>query len=283
MRDEPLPSTALAQKMEQIAWHLQQQSDPLVKTHWAWVLHEQTIFWAAEQPAPFRPSSAVVKLIQFLFDERIDLSFFILRQRIFTTAELTPMDRGIIKLAAKRGTGNITPRDHGLSLAEDQWRALGTKEQWFLQSPHELVVKPLSVNSVRTKQEALLSLQELEQQVPRGEILHDFHRPLAAIVTDAEGFILDYSVNANSKNKTLHAEVRMIQGFFSRRQKPLPKGSRVYVSLKPCQMCAAMLAHACEDPTSLQVYFREDDPGIRAKNTVLDQLGCQKLLSEHSA
>jgi tRNA(Arg) A34 adenosine deaminase TadA len=273
MRDKPPSSTALTDKMEQIAWHLQSRPQAPADCHWAWVVSEQKIFWAEEAPAPYRPSSAIVKLIQFLFEERMDHSFFLLRNRLFTTASVSAMDQGMVKLAAKRMTGEISPKDHQISLAEYEWIQVASASDWFLQSRHVEPVQPLTLKKIKNEVEALKALAELEAQVPRGEVLHDFNRPIAVVITDGDGNILGQSVNANFKNKTLHAEVRAIQEIFQQRQRPLPNGACVYVSLKPCQMCAAMIAQASEDPSSLKVYFAQDDPGIRAKNTVFDQLG----------
>lgn|SRR6185312_9174175 len=278
MRDQPPSSTALTYKMEQIAWHLQRQSQSPLNRQWAWVVSDQKIYWAEDVPMAHRPSSAVVKLIQFLFEEQVDHSFFILRNRLFTTAALTAMDQGMVKLAAKRITGKVTPQDHQISLADDEWIAIAPHDEWYLKSQHMKPVKASTILKIKNEVEAIQLLQELEAQVPRGEVLHDFNRPIAVVITDQMGNILAQSVNANFKNKTMHAEVRAIQEIFHGQQKPLPQGSRIYVSLKPCQMCAAMLAKASEDPSSLKVYFCQDDPGIRARNTVFDQIGCQRQI-----
>lgn len=276
MRDKPPSSTALTDKMEQIAWHLQGRSQAPSAGHWAWLVSEKKIFWTEGVPTPYRPSSAIVKLIQFLFEERIDQSFFLLRNRLFTTASATAMDQGMVKLAAKRMTAAILPLDHQISLAEYEWIQVAPINDWFLQSQHAQAVKPSAFKKIKSEAEALSVLKELEAQVSRGEVLHDFNRPIAVVITDADGNILGQSVNANFKNKTLHAEVRAIQEIFKKWQMPLPPGTCIYVSLKPCQMCAAMIAQASENPSSLKVYFCQDDPGIRAKNTVFDQLGVSK-------
>ena len=62
------------------------------------------------------PSSAVVKLLQGIFDVHVDHSFFILRRRIFTTGKLTEMCRGMIKVVAKRANDNVQAIDHGMTL-----------------------------------------------------------------------------------------------------------------------------------------------------------------------
>lgn len=281
MRDKPRPSTALLadsiELSEQIAHHLKKGGGDSLNQHWAWVIREQRIYWTVDRPEPYRPSSAIVKLIQFLFEKHVDHSFFILRHRLFTTAAITAMETGMVKLAAKRISGDIRPRDHQLSLNSYEWIQVGD-QNWYLQSEHTENIQA-SPQKIKNEEDALQVLKEMESQVSRGEVLHDYNRPIAVIITDDDGQILSSSVNSNFKNKTLHAEVRAAQDYFHKHQKPIPKGAKVYVSLKPCQMCAAMLAQLSEDPKSMQIYFYQDDPGPRAKNTVFDQLGIQKKIS----
>jgi tRNA(Arg) A34 adenosine deaminase TadA len=278
MRDKPRPSTALlkasAELAEQIAHHLKAGSENPLNRQWAWVVHERKIYWTVDEPKLFRPSSAIVKLIQFLFEKYIDHSFFILRQRLYTTAEITAMDDGMVKLAAKRATGNIQAIDHSLPLASYEWIQLGD-QNWFLNSAHTENVQA-QTKKIENEVQAKVILSEMESRVSRGEVLHDHNRPIAVLITNADGHVLISSVNSNYKNKTLHAEVRAGQEYFHKTGQPLPVGAKIYVSLKPCRMCAAMLAKMSESPESLQVYFSQDDPGIRAKNTIFDQLRCQK-------
>jgi tRNA(Arg) A34 adenosine deaminase TadA len=264
---------------EQIAWQLRSRCQDSIDRQWAWVCHQRKIYWAEAKSEAYRPSSAIVKLIQFLFEQQLDHSFFILRNRLFTTAALTPMDLGMVKLAAKRVSGSIEPKNHAVALENDEWLEVGEESSWYLKGRYVEQVTLPTVSPIQSEDEAIRILQALESQVPRGDILHDYNRLIAVVITDDQGRILAASVNSNFKNKTLHAEVRAAQDYFFREGRPLPPRSRIYVSLKPCQMCAAMLAAMCEDPKTLQVYFCQDDPGPRARNTVFDQLGCQKKIS----
>ncbi len=243
----------------------------------AWVTHQDRTYFARYPKKLSGPSSAVVKLIQYLFDQQIDHSFFILRNRIFTTAPLTPMCEGMVQLAAKRATGEIRPQDLQISL-QTQWTELGSESEHCLKTQHtfEVLWKPPDVISDAI--EAYHFLQDLISKIPRGEILHDFNRPIAALICAADGRLLSWAVNNNSKNKTLHAEVAAVQKYYELHHDKLPEGVLVYSSLKPCRMCAGMIYEMTKEPKSLQVIYYQDDPGPLAQNTVLER---QKLLKQY--
>jgi tRNA(Arg) A34 adenosine deaminase TadA len=107
--------------------------------------------------------------------------------------------------------------------------------------------------------------------VPRGDVLHDYDRDIAAILVDAEGKLLSYGVNSNSKNKTLHAEVNLIQRYFKETGRKIPLGAVLYSTHKPCKMCAGMIYHWSENPDVLQVYYNIDEQGGLSKTTILDE------------
>src|SRR5690606_27800629 len=102
-------------------------------------------------------------------------------------------------------------------------------------------------------------------------VLHNFNRPIAAFLCDSQGKLLSWSVNNNSKNKTLHAEISVLQQYFMQSSCKLPPQAICYVSLKPCRMCAGMLTHMAEEPSGLRIIYFQDDPGPLAQNTVLEK------------
>jgi tRNA(Arg) A34 adenosine deaminase TadA len=109
----------------------------------------------------------------------------------------------------------------------------------------------------------------LANRIPSDSPLHSQNRAVAAIITDSERNLLSWATNTNAKNRTLHAEVNALQRHYAETGLPLPEGSRIYTSLKPCKMCAAMIWHCAADPASIRVFYGEDDPGPNAKLTVL--------------
>ena len=96
------------------------------------------------------------------------------------------------------------------------------------------------------------------------------NRAVGAVLVSAEGKILAQSVNQNAKNRTFHAEVTLIQSYWARYRQPFPCGTTLYVTLKPCKMCSAMIVRMAKDMRNFKVIYREDDPGPHARHTLLD-------------
>lgn len=250
----------------------------------AFVEHKEVLYFARYPKNQMGPSSAVVKLLQGLFEQFIDHSFFILRNRIFTTASLSEMDKGMVKVVAKRATGDISRvTDPSIILPEcvEVTRADISKEQEHLNASNK---QPLaSVASVLPRPPASLlnylqAATTLADKVPRGEVLHDYDRGIAAFMLNANGDLLSYGVNSNSKNKTLHAEVNMVQRYFRETGNKIPAGAKIFSTHKPCKMCAGMIYDWSQDPMSLQIYYGVEEAGRLSTATILDQHGINKQL-----
>ncbi|UXR64091.1 Bd3614 family nucleic acid deaminase [Bdellovibrio bacteriovorus] len=274
----------LAEKRaEHIAFLLAQDG-----TDVAFVEHEGVLYYArCSQGKKHLPSSAVVKLLQGLFEQFVDHSFFILRQRIHTTAELTEMCRGMVKVTAKRVTASVIPRDHQLPgpekifevaagadilpisqhLSAENQRPLSEVRQWVAE------LKPNSELAF------LQAVAKLARKVPRGKVLHDHDRDIAAVLVDKNGDVLSYGLNSNSKNKTLHAEVNLLQRFYREQQRGIPAGAVLYSTHKPCKMCAGMIYQSAEDPHALKVYYSVQENGGLSRQTVLDRLNLNEQRS----
>ncbi|MEN0060065.1 MAG: Bd3614 family nucleic acid deaminase [Bdellovibrio sp.] len=248
---------------EQIACQLQKKDFDL-----AFVGHQGTLYYAYfPQDELAQPASAVTQLLQGVFEQFADHSFFILRNRIFTTAALTEMCRGMIKVVAKRATEKVRAVEHGLKIDF-------SLQEIFYEKSVELT-QP-SERADMLGQDSVKLAQTLAEGVLRGEVLHDFNRDIAAVLTDRDGKILGWGVNSNSRNKTLHAEINLVQSCFSGRK--IPVGAKLYSTHKPCKMCAGMLYHWNEDPQSFHVYYLHEEKGCLSRNTVLDRWGLNSQL-----
>lgn len=252
----------------------------------ALILHKDCVYFSRFQclqsDQTRGPFSATVKLIQGLFDQHRDLSFYILRSRIWTTEALGPMNKGMVRLAAKRISQiefvadvqpDIESLKHSVKFVE-----IGLPDSLFFEAQSflaESVDAPPSY--IMSDMEGIEWALRLGNSVKRGRILHDHNRPIGAILCDATGKVLSWAVNRAALNKTLHAEVDALQNYFKTRNELIPPGAKLYVSLKPCHMCAGMIVESCEDPKRLEVFYAEDDKGLQAKNTVLDQMGISKI------
>jgi tRNA(Arg) A34 adenosine deaminase TadA len=254
----------------------------------AWIFHQEPkgphqaskIYWSAfPKAANGAPSSAVIKLIQGLFDEHRDLSFFLLRQRIWTTGVLSEMDRGMVKVTAKRASSLATvdpvfvAGDH---LPECDWVQVG-ELQSSISLSRLASAPPVAPLDLKDEAQVVALLLEIEAQVPRGPTLHDYNRPIAAALWIPPGQILALSLHQGSVNKTLHAEVCLCQNFARQGFNSFPEGSRVFVGMKPCLMCSAMLSKMSEGLKNFKVIYLRDDPGTLAQGTSLEREG--KLIS----
>lgn len=236
----------------------------------AFVTHEKVLYHAYYPKGVQAPSSATVKLLQALFDRFVDQSFFILRNRIYTTAPVQVMCQGMTKIVAKRLRGSIEARDHGKTVEEEKvflggeealapLSLLSPENQWSLQDIQKLNQDHSSM---------LTWVRRIARLNARGDILHDFDRDIACVLLAPSGELLSYGVNSNSKNKTLHAEVNMVQKYFREHRKKLPAHGQIYTTRKPCKMCAGMIHDWSEDPSTLQILYMEEDKS--SQNTVLE-------------
>lgn len=261
-------------RIEQIAFNLKKPNFDL-----AWVESQGKIFYSLYPNDQTAPSSAIVKLLQGLFDEYIDHSFFILRKRLFTTATATEMCQGMIKVVAKRVTENVMAQDHGIAIVEEpicigDLTALVMPTKYLNKENLTLtteVAEWLSAAQPELREDFMRQVLNMSALVPRGEVLHDYDRDIAAILVDKDGKLLSYGVNSNSKNKTLHAEVNLIQKYFKETGRKLPVGSTLFSTHKPCKMCAGMIFHWAENPDGLQVYYNIEEAGGLSKTTILDE------------
>jgi tRNA(Arg) A34 adenosine deaminase TadA len=183
------------------------------------------------------------------------------------------MDRGMVKVVAKRVTFAIRPVDHQLQMT---WEFLQVGcesdllyESQLLTQENKRELKDLGLDS----RDFLNQAQQLTRSVPRGEVLHDFDRRIAALLVGPDESLLGYGVNSNSKNKTLHAEVNLVQRLYRETGSKIPAGSVLYSTHKPCKMCAGMIHDWCEAPGKMKVYYRVEETGQLSRNTVLDRLG----------
>lgn len=234
------------------------------------------LYWTAFPTSHrFLASSAVVKLIQGLFDRHKDHSFFLLRQRIWTTAPLSEMDRGMIKLTAKRAR-QLEPAESSAFDGELEEHLVAPAEALFFESSLLQPVSPLSTEPLQNPGKIKAYLEHVQAQVPRGEVLHDYNRPIAAALVDSKNQVLALSRHQGAVNKTLHAEVCLCQEWARGPEGPrFPEGSRLFVGLKPCQMCAAMISHLSRETRDFRVIYLQDDPGSLAQGTSLERDGRQ--------
>lgn len=243
----------------------------------AFLPYRGKVYYAYFPRGQWAPSSAVVKLLQGLFDQYLDHSFFILRNRIYTTAGLTEMCRGMVKVVAKRVTERIQASEAKGQHMAAEFVCIGGDELLYpvkQMSELNLSLPSFKVSLAQPVQSLLKSFTEL---IPRGEILHDYDREIVALLIQ-DGEILDVAFNSNSKNKTLHAEINLLQKYYRKRGHKVRPGTQLISTHKPCKMCAGMIHHCFENLNSDSVLYLVPELGRLSGFTVLDQLGVNRLV-----
>ncbi len=229
----------------------------------SWLNSGSEVFYATGPIQPFfcLGDSSLVRLIQGICQTRPDQARKLLRNRIFTTAtHLSEMDWGMLKVAAKRIELGAAPQD--LEVYRDRAIAFQSRADHSA----EVFLKPGLV--FKSHEESITYALKLAREVKVASIRHQSSRRIAAVLVSPEGELLAQAVNTSATNRTHHAEVNLVQAFCQSTGKALPKGSRIYTTLKPCKMCAGMIWSSVEDPSDFTVYFFENDPGPHAQKTV---------------
>ena len=188
---------------------------------------------------PGAPHSAVTQLIQSVWQDLPEQARAILRKRIFTTDLIDPLNWGMAKTAAQR----ISKVD---ALAvEPHWKRVIFRDAYDPPSlPGGAAAHPMEV----AFQLAQLARREAE--------LHASDRTVGCVLVDLHGARLAWAHNTNARNRTLHAELNLVQHLWASTGAAPPPGARLYTTLEPCRMCRGMLQVAAPD---LTVYFAQAD------------------------
>lgn len=229
----------------------------------AFLLQRDTIYFA--QGADELRSAATV-LVQGVYASLPRDAHFILRNTILATREPGAFALGMVRVAARRirtvvPSGQSPGAPAGLELREVSF------------APPGLASVGSSVAGVAPRggsHEEWLRFARSLVAAPSAELpLHARDRRVGAALVGPDGELLAASANTNGANRTLHAELNALLGLWLGARARLPRGARLYATLRPCKMCAGLLWELSEEPGTVAVYFAEDDPGTGARNTVL--------------
>jgi tRNA(Arg) A34 adenosine deaminase TadA len=214
------------------------------------------------------PTSAIVRLIQGVYARDPKNALSLVRNRIFSSSLATEMCHGMVKVAAKRLTDCVPQAeiDEAISRSEkidvsESFNALSNAFPF-----EENLNRDLAVMIHEKKPSS-----EVEWMAVAKKLLRDGENlPVAALLISKEGELLSAAINSNSQNRTLHAEVNLIQSFYRKHRRKIPSESKIVTTLKPCKMCAAMIWTASEKIESIQVVYGQMDEGSHARETVLN-------------
>jgi hypothetical protein len=194
-----------------------------------------------------------------------------LRKRILTTGRMTLWEKNLIKVCAKRASTVSEFRtdqfneskyiDIGATMNTDT-KALRRQD---LIGAKLLETPALDILRLIANEDSLTAQNEKLKQ-------HQRSRPISAIICDDNDTVLAIAVNTNASCQMRHAEVNLFLQLRSQGIRKLPAGSKIYTSLKPCRMCAALiLEYACDlGQGHTRVVALEDDLGPMGRHRLLD-------------
>lgn len=193
--------------------------------------------WFSRHAAvPGAPHSSITQLVQGIWQAEPGQARAILRKRIFTTGELSPMDRGMVKTAAQR-----------VSVVE----RLEVRPEWQRVS-FANVFTPVELSPELVALHPLDLARALAGLARRVGDLYLRDRPVGCVLEAASGERLAWAHNTNRDNRTLHAEVNLLQTL----RAPVPPGARLITTLEPCRMCQGMIVSCAP---GLRVRYAERD------------------------
>lgn len=268
-----------------VAQHLLSQSTEPT----AFLINESArqVYFARLDPQPHQPETAVTRLVSGLWRTHGAQTLRIVRRPIYSTATPTELERAFVKVAAKRirelpleqlpaHEAMPTARGDTGKPMDPEARPLEFIEIGPLAPP----VPPPAQNSPSgpvSDADAMLFALGLangvsQERIPRARR----DRPIGAVLIDAEGRLLQWATNSSGIDRTRHAEANLLQNWWHQQRRPLPHGARLYCTLKPCRMCAALIWTMAPDPRSVKVLYHEHDPGPLAQQTLLERHGMEK-------
>lgn len=223
--------------------------------HEAYLKFGDLIYFATSDDFRVPPTqTAVTRLVQGIYEHHYEMARKILRNRIYTTSNATPFCRAMIKVAAKRLTEcapSLTAMQRSTAI-EIHFDPLDSRESPIDASmPIDAIFKILAERIENRRVTAKKKRYENDRAVAAALLSN---RPEALV-----------TCNTNAKNRTLHAEINLVQSVFAHQAKPFSHPITVLVTLKPCKMCIEALRLLVEDPKYLQVIYLENDPGPNAR------------------
>lgn len=251
----------------------------------AWIVTPQVIYVSSAAPVahlkkrawppPLSPLASLIFGIWQLHRASRSSAKSILRNPIFTVqSELSPFEWGLLKVGAKR---------------------VRLSARWPQEDP-ELAKIPLLpvIYDLETSLKAafdgpvdqdLIDLQPARiahwclgtEITPSTLSIEKFTgRAVRACLWTQEESPPILARNRPDIHPLFHAEFLALQHALRKEEKPLDCETELWVSLKPCKMCAGLLWESSLDPMQLRVLYRDFDPGRNARSTCLDPRSAER-------
>lgn len=204
------------------------------------VSHAGKTYFAEHDAAAGEPHSALTQLIQGVWQAHPSIARLILRARIETNEEMTPLNWGMLKTAARR-------------FVSAEWQE--PVPEWVrveFSNPYALAAG----GDESPPPDPMGVALQMAAQSRRVERLYASDRPVGAVLFHRERGVLAVGHNTNASNRTLHAELNLVQSWWREQRAPLPEGAELYTTLEPCRMCSGMIHHC--GPSTRVSYLESD-------------------------
>lgn len=221
-----------------------------------------------------RPMSV---FLQNLFENKKDQSFFILRNKIYHSLNLNEYEKACIKLLAKRQIK--INHDEASIILNEIFKKNQTCNYQEIKYNLNFEDQKFSLVNIENKSIQLTDHHNIYQMltqpflnITRNASFHDNHRNISAIAADVTGVIIGQTINTAMNNKSLHAEVNLIQNLIFTKTHLTSSVKNIYITDKPCQMCAGLIYEFINYYNlEIKIYYFNNVHGIRSKNTILDK------------
>jgi tRNA(Arg) A34 adenosine deaminase TadA len=231
----------------------------------AWLTSDETTYLVSTPSDSNR--SAILELVERIYHAeslaRKSRARAILRERIYANYPATIAEREAVKVAAKRmsAPADRAPPAEGTTPPEAP--------------PLPSFSLPGLVPGMRVTQSDVPRILEfLKKETLSSRKRWTSDRAVSAVLVDRDGRLITQAWNTNATIRTRHAEKNLCDKLGGGK---IPEGATLYLSLKPCRMCAAMIWEAAADPAKLTVIYLENDPGPMAQGTLLDARSAARL------
>ena len=190
----------------------------------------------------------------------------LLRQRICADYDISPWDHSLIKVCAKRFC-----RSNKLDVDAAKARRvidIGADLQF---DPNSARLQDMTgkIFSHKEALELCVSLADEQKSMHSDMKLHLAPRNVGALILDRFGKLLAATVNTNASCQMRHAEVNLILNLRERGIHEIPDSAQIFVSLKPCRMCASLILSSGHNSSSFKIIAAADDIGRFGRHNFL--------------
>ena len=205
----------------------------------------------------------LTSLIEGIWNSFPEQALALLRERIYSNTPLTPACEGMIKVAAKRAS-LIDEYDFKTQIQEFK----GSVRFVIPQSSKAIFSSEMDLNSLFSEAELIQLVLNLKSKAISSSNRPESSRAVGAVLLNADHELISLAWNTNAINKTHHAEFNLVRAYREKYFDLIPDHSTLWVSLKPCAMCAGQLFLNMARPETLKIIYLEDDPGPLSKNSI---------------